>query len=307
MDPMKWEPLGTSAAAFAMIVLCRVAISRAHKKAAPLDAGGGSTGAAELEMDEATLVAFNRELGSWPGRSLFFGSFAYFAVQFFYQPDHMLASPYLLSMGLSFGAGVMVVTVVANIRVYLVSLRTDASKAHFARSLSWMVKMLYIAYLGSIVAFFVGFSMIGMIKPGFGQPFDRRFAVPICTGGIIGVAFSGYLTLARRQQPAHDVFKSEVSFTRLDNLELLYEDWRDLQQKQNDVFAAQVCSQTHSTASFNTFHNCNYDSGRLSDVHYGFRPRSLQAMRFLRCCFLTPVSVLTLRSVLHGATSSLTP
>eukprot|EP01043_Picozoa_sp_COSAG02_P093515 COSAG02_NODE_30028_length_558_cov_1.357298_1_plen_77_part_10 len=61
-----------------------------------------------------------------------------------------------------------------------------------------------------------------------------------CVGGIIGVAGSAYLTLARRQQPAHDVFKSGVSYARLDNLQLLYEDWRDLQQKQNDVFATQV-------------------------------------------------------------------
>lgn len=241
MDPIHWEPIGASGTAFVMIVLCRVAVSRAYKNAAPLATGGCETGAAELEKDDVeTISALNRELGSWPNRALFFGSFAYFAVQFFYKPDHELAGPYLLSMGLSFGGGVMVVTVVANIRVYLVSLRTNVAKAHFARSLSWMVKLLYIAYLGSIVAFFVGFSMIGMIKPGFGEPFDRRFAKPICAGGIIGVAVSAYLTLARRQKPARDVFESELSFTRLDNLGLIYEGWRDLQQKQNDIFATQV-------------------------------------------------------------------
>ena len=166
MDPIHWEPLGSSAAALAMIVLCRIAIWQAHKKAAALNAGESGTGAADFENDEAVLAKFNRELGSWPGRALFFGSFAYFAVQFFYKPDHQLAGPYLLSMGLSFGAGVIVVTVVASIRVHLVSLRTNAAKAHFSRSLSWMMKTLYVVYLGSIVAFFVGFSMIGMIKPG---------------------------------------------------------------------------------------------------------------------------------------------
>lgn len=253
MDPIHWEPLGTSAAALAMIVLCRIAIWQAHKKAVALDAGESGTGAVGFENDEAVLAKFNRELGSWPGRALFFGSFAYFAVQFFYKPDHQLAGPYLLSMGLSFGAGVIVVTVVASIRVHLVSLRTNAAKAHFSRSLSWMMKTLYVAYLGSIVAFFVGFSMIGMIKPGFGEPFDRRFATPISAGGIIGVAVSAYLTLARRQQPAHDVFESGVSYARLDSLEVLYEDWRDLQQKQNDVFAAQV---SLSFTSYSTSSRC---------------------------------------------------
>lgn len=165
MNPIRWEPLGASAAAMLVICVCRVVVSRAYNKAAQHDNEEGRRTAAELKRDEATLVSLDRELSSWPGRALFFGSFAYFAVQFFYQPDHPLTAPYLISMGVSFGAGVVVVTVVANIRVYLVSLSATVAKAHFARSLSWLMHGLYVAYLGSIVAFFAGFSMIGFIKP----------------------------------------------------------------------------------------------------------------------------------------------
>jgi hypothetical protein len=54
------------------------------------------------------------------------------------------------------------------------------------------------------------------------------------------VGGGAHLTLARRQRSAHTVFESGVSFTRLSNVGHLYEEWRELQQRQNNIFANQA-------------------------------------------------------------------
>ena len=187
---------------------------------------------------------FETELSGWPGRSLFFGAFAYFAIMFFYTPDRVMTAPYLFAMGMSFSCGITIVTLTAFLRIRMASLLTPPAQAYFAEHVSSLVRGLYAMYVSSFVLFFVGFSLIGFIKPGFAQRFDGRFAPPIAAGGILAVLGTVYLTVTRRTECAITNFALDSQRLRLTRADYeandYYAEWKQLTSQQNNLFAGQA-------------------------------------------------------------------
>ncbi len=163
--------------------------------------------------------------GTWPGRALFFGAFAYFAAMFFYTPGRPAAYYYLVPMGLSFGFAVVVTSVGASVSLQLEALTNERAKEHFAVSAVAPMRWLYFLYLSTILLFFAGFFQIGYIKPGFDFPWDPQggYTYVIVGGGLAGLAYASLFLILEfnnvwvgEKLPAKKIYKDELNALEVD-------------------------------------------------------------------------------------------
>lgn len=239
MNPFHIEPALSSLLSLLSLLAARIYVDRSYSKAASIHQAASSS-MLPAEDDHPFICELRNELDSWPSSALFFGSFAYFAVMFFYGPNRRLSTPYLYAMGLSFGASITIKTTVSLIQIRLVSLMSERAKLAFSKDMRPLMKLLYAMYVASIMSFFVGFCLIGYVKPGFAIRYPPRFApATVIAGGItmIAIVYSSMFN-ARRLVSAREVFRLFSERGRLRNAS--YEAWRRLQIQSNSSVQKQA-------------------------------------------------------------------
>ena len=131
------------------------------------EVGGEPEGSGQHEILQAMLGAF-------AFRSLFFGGFAYFAIDFLFTPTWTYAPFYTVAMSLSFCCSVVIITINLLYTVQSSRLQTSACRNLFASKMIWPVRTAYAMFLHSVFWQLCGFMMTGRIKD-----FDySNFAAP---------------------------------------------------------------------------------------------------------------------------------
>eukprot|EP00041_Stephanoeca_diplocostata_P004760 m.49888 g.49888 ORF g.49888 m.49888 type:complete len:459 (-) comp15342_c0_seq9:1606-2982(-) len=143
------------------------------------------------------------------GMALFFGAFAYFAVNFFFAPDREIADPYLLFCSISFVSSYTLVCIRLFVSLFLRA--TRRTKAVFD-VVNIFFRFGHVLFFASVTSFLVAFSMIGYVKTI--NDF-QDYAIIMLTGGVGGsavivrFAYSVLLKYSRAKQYARAIALGE--------------------------------------------------------------------------------------------------
>eukprot|EP01050_Picozoa_sp_SAG11_P021267 SAG11_NODE_3749_length_2251_cov_2.012082_1_plen_421_part_00 len=131
-------------------------------------------------------------LGAFAYRSLFFGGFAYFAIDFLFTPTWFFSPYYTLAMSLSFCCSVIIITISLLYTVQSSRMQTNACRNLFASKMVWPVRIAYAMFLHALFWQLIGFIVIGRIKDfdysGFAEPdpaIDYQFQFDLGIPGFI--------------------------------------------------------------------------------------------------------------------------
>jgi hypothetical protein len=245
MNPMVHSPMIASGIALVLMMICYFFFDNAYSQARAKDIELLKTPSV-VPVPTPEYSKLKEMLGTWPGRSLFFGCFAYFAVMFFYLPDKNAAEFYCLCMGLCFGFSVVVTTLSTFIKIRIDKLATQGAKETLAVGVKGMMRFMYFLYQGTIILFFLGFIQIGYIKPGFSLPWDPRFTVPIVAIGLTGLAVSVLFNICEamdlgpgKKVCARSMYEKENASLNTTN-DSTYDGWKARSTQRNLSYAVQV-------------------------------------------------------------------
>eukprot|EP01048_Picozoa_sp_COSAG05_P006096 COSAG05_NODE_380_length_10564_cov_116.331676_3_plen_930_part_00 len=188
--------------ALAMICGCqgidhlgRTDVARLRLKIAFQDSEDDATNPVHGEGQHEVLQAM---LGAFAFRSLFFGGFAYFAIDFLFTPTWTWSPCYALAMSLSFSCAVVIITISLLYTVQSSRLQTSACRDVLATKMVYPVRIAYAMFLHSLFWQLCGFMLTGKIKDfdysDFSQPdpaIDFQFvfdlAIPGCVCLVVAV------------------------------------------------------------------------------------------------------------------------
>eukprot|EP00927_Polykrikos_kofoidii_P043291 TRINITY_DN37348_c0_g1_i1.p1 TRINITY_DN37348_c0_g1~~TRINITY_DN37348_c0_g1_i1.p1 ORF type:complete len:1092 (-),score=161.22 TRINITY_DN37348_c0_g1_i1:159-3434(-) len=97
-------------------------------------------------------------------QALFFGSFAYNAINFFFRPEALMGPSYAVMMSICFMISLCIVLSENNMQLRYHSLQTEAKKEKFGRSTTQFVRDLYMFVQRLLQAFLVGITLMGFVK-----------------------------------------------------------------------------------------------------------------------------------------------
>lgn len=98
------------------------------------------------------------------GRSLFFGGFAYFSVNFFFSSERHVANSYLVFMSIAFCFSITIVMLSTFFSISMALCQTQEARRLFASRTRFFFRVTVSFALISMLAFLVAFSMIGYVK-----------------------------------------------------------------------------------------------------------------------------------------------
>ena len=149
------------------------------------DAAGDSSEQGQHQLLESMLGAF-------AFRSLFFGGFAYFAIDFLFTPTWYWSPVYAVSMSLSFCCSVVIITISLLYTVQSGRLQTCRMRNLFASKMVWPVRAAYAMFLHALFWQLCGFILIGRVKDfdysDFSAPvpdIDFQFFFDLATPGFV--------------------------------------------------------------------------------------------------------------------------
>jgi hypothetical protein len=251
MNPISMAPFSASMFCCVLLVALYNSFDRSYNKAVAKDVEVAAAKLADPDAYKDQPATSSRDrlisvLGTWPVRSLYFGSFSYFGVMYFYTPDRAEGLPYLICMGLAFALAVVVTAMATFVKMRLGKLSTDHGKEVYATELESLMNFLYYTYLSTVVLFFAGFLQIGYVKPGFAQPWDQRYSVPIQVMGSAGLV-SAFIFIVSdffnvgiaKKVDAKIVFEQEYSQLAVDAT-ANYSAWKARTMQRNLQYAVQA-------------------------------------------------------------------
>lgn len=147
---------------------------------------------ASVSPEEGQHHLLESMLGAFAFRSLFFGGFAYFAIDFLFTPTWYWSPFYALAMSLSFCCSVVIITISLLYTVQSGRLQTSRMRDLFASKMVWPVRAAYAMFLHALFWQLCGFILIGQVKDfdysDFSAPdpdIDFQFFYDLATPGLI--------------------------------------------------------------------------------------------------------------------------